>query len=124
MGTLMFVDIPANRQDLRKKFHPDNFPVWRFIQGQGEGSYEGGGFPITREGRLKFGFRARKFTNFQDHPTQDKLRVSTPRTKYSQEPIHTVPLYGLQLMKQVIGGLFPELTEIGFTDSRTALTTK
>lgn len=22
--------------------------------------YEGGGFPITREGRLKFGFRARK----------------------------------------------------------------
>lgn len=36
-------------------------------------AYEGGGFPITKEGRLKFGFRARKFTNFQDHPKQDSL---------------------------------------------------
>jgi hypothetical protein len=48
----------------------------------------------------------------------DIRRISTPRTKYSSEPIDTVPLYGLQLMKRVIGGLFPELTEIGFTDSR------
>lgn len=45
-------------------------------------------------------------------------RISTPRTKYSAEPIHTVPLYGLELMKKVIGGLFPELADIGFTDSR------
>lgn len=37
MGTVMFVDIPSHRQDLRKKFHPDNFPVWRFIQGEGDG---------------------------------------------------------------------------------------
>lgn len=29
-----------------------------------------------------------------------------------------MPLYGLELMKQVIGELFPELAEIGFTDSR------
>lgn len=118
MGTVMFVDIPSHREDLRKKFHPDNFPVWRFIQGEGEGAYEGGGFPITREGRLKFGFRARKFTNFENHPSQANLRISTPRTKYSTDPIHTVPRYGLDLMKKVIGGLFPELTEIGFTDSR------
>ncbi|OQD74928.1 hypothetical protein PENDEC_c009G00674 [Penicillium decumbens] len=118
MGTVMFIDIPADRQDLRKKFHPDNFPVWRFLEGSGENAYEGGGFPITKEGRLKFGFRARKFTNFQQHPKQDNLRISTPRTKYSSNPIDTVPLYGLQLMKRVIGGLFPELTEIGFTDSR------
>ncbi|OJJ31433.1 hypothetical protein ASPWEDRAFT_141671 [Aspergillus wentii DTO 134E9] len=118
MGTVMFIDIPADRQDLRQRFHPDRFPVWRFIEGEGEAAYEGGGFPVTKEGRLKFGFRARKFTNFQDHPTQQNLRISTPRTKYSPEPIDTVPLYGLQLMKRVIGGLFPELTEIGFTDSR------
>lgn len=45
-------------------------------------------------------------------------RISTPRTKYSPEPIDTVPSYGLELMKQVIGGLFPELADIGFTDSR------
>ncbi|CAP98823.1 Pc22g15350 [Penicillium rubens Wisconsin 54-1255] len=72
MGTVMFIDVPEDRKDLRDKFHPDNIPVWRFIQGEGEGP----------------------------------------------EPINTVPLYGLGLMKQVIGGLFPELAEIGFTDSR------
>ncbi|KAJ5178948.1 hypothetical protein N7492_002158 [Penicillium capsulatum] len=118
MGTVMFIDVPEDRQDLRKRFHPDNFPVWRFIEGEGEDAYEGGGFPITKEGRLKFGFRARKFTNFQDHPKEKNLRISTPRTKYSPNSIDTVPLYGLQLMKRVIGGLFPELTDIGFTDSR------
>ncbi|KAL4916508.1 FAD dependent oxidoreductase [Aspergillus aurantiobrunneus] len=118
MGTLMFVDVPAHRTDIREKFHPKNMPVWRFLQGEGDGAYEGGGFPITKEGRLKFGFRARKFTNFQNHPTQENLRLSTPRTKYSANPINTVPLYGLSLMKQVIGGLFPELAEFGFTDSR------
>ncbi|KAJ5111990.1 hypothetical protein N7532_000035 [Penicillium argentinense] len=118
MGTVMFIDVPEDRQDLRERFHPKNFPVWRFLEGEGDDAYEGGGFPITKEGRLKFGFRARKFTNFQDHPSEKCLRISTPRTKYSPEPINTVPLYGLQLMKRVIGGLFPELTEIGFTDSR------
>ncbi|KAJ5369570.1 hypothetical protein N7509_014182 [Penicillium cosmopolitanum] len=118
MGTVMFVDVPSDRQDLRTKFHPDNFPVWRFLEGEGDSAYEGGGFPITKEGRLKFGFRARKFTNFQDHPSQEDLKISTPRTKYSPDPINTVPLYGLKQMKRVIGGLFPELTEIGFTDSR------
>ncbi|CAG8899629.1 unnamed protein product [Penicillium egyptiacum] len=82
MGIVMFIDVPEDRKDLREKFHPDNIPVWRFIQGEGEG------------------------------------RISTPRTKYSPEPINTVPLYGLELMKQVIGGLFPELAEVGFTDSR------
>ncbi|KAJ5758224.1 uncharacterized protein N7511_006918 [Penicillium nucicola] len=120
MGTVMFIDIPEDRQDLREKFHPDVMPVWRFIQGEGEGGYEGGGFPITREGRLKFGFRARKvaISLVADHPTEQGIRISTPRTKYSTEPIDTVPSYGLELMKQVIGGLFPELAEIGFTDSR------
>lgn len=36
MGTVMFIDIPSNKQDLRKRFHPDNFPIWRFIEGEGE----------------------------------------------------------------------------------------
>lgn len=56
--------------------------------------YQGGCFPITKEGRLKFGFRGRKvptlplglghscllldfqFTSFRDHPTQPNLWVS------------------------------------------------
>lgn len=118
MGTVMFMDIPSDRQDLRNRFDSDNMPVWRFVEEDEKGGYEGGGFPITAEGRLKFGFRARKFTNFQPHPTISDMRLSTPRTKWSANPIHTVPSYGLERMKTVIGELFPELVDIGFTDSR------
>lgn len=38
MGTLMFVDVPAERKDLRERFHPSKFPIWRFLQGEGDGS--------------------------------------------------------------------------------------
>ncbi|KAM6510820.1 hypothetical protein FSOLCH5_011265 [Fusarium solani] len=117
-GTVMFIDIPKHRQDLWKKFHPDNYPVWSYRRGEGEDYYQGGGFPISKEGRLKFGFRGRKFTNFQAHPTQPDLRISTPRTKYTEKRINTVPLYGLSRMKEVITQAFPELAEFGFTDSR------
>ncbi|QKX54296.1 uncharacterized protein TRUGW13939_01381 [Talaromyces rugulosus] len=117
-GTVMFIDIPKERQDLWKKFHSDNYPVWSYRRGEGENYYQGGGFPISKEGRLKFGFRGRKFTNYQDHPTQQNLRISIPRTKYSKNPIDTVPLYGLSRMKEVILQGFPELAEFGFTDSR------
>ncbi|CAG8021745.1 unnamed protein product [Penicillium salamii] len=136
MGTVMFIDIPEDRKDLREKFHPDNFPVWRFIQGEGEGrriSRHAGREAEIRIPRTKGDYHPHdviefcsskgslltvKFTNFQDHPNEKGTRISTPRTKYSAEPIHTVPLYGLELMKKVIGGLFPELADIGFTDSR------
>lgn len=49
-------------------------------------------------------------------------RISTPRTKYSQNPIDTVPIYGLSRMKRVIHEAFPELAEFGFTDSRVRFT--
>ncbi|EAU37976.1 predicted protein [Aspergillus terreus NIH2624] len=74
-GILMFIDIPKHRQDLWKRFHPDNYPVWSYRRGDGDNYYQGGGFPISKQGRLKFGFRGRKFTNFRDHPTQPNLCV-------------------------------------------------
>jgi hypothetical protein len=77
-GTLMFIDIPKHRQDLWKRFHPDNYPVWSYQRGEGDeyvlppqknlllfpndsfSCYSGGGYPISKEGRLKFSFRGRK----------------------------------------------------------------
>ncbi|ETS84237.1 hypothetical protein PFICI_02262 [Pestalotiopsis fici W106-1] len=117
-GTVMFMDIPKHRTDLYEKFHPDNFPSWSFRKGQGEDYYQGYGMPITKEGRIKFGFRGRKFTNFQDHPTEPGLRISTPRTKYTENPIETVPIYGLALIKEQLKMAFPELNEFGFQESR------
>ncbi|KAM0415764.1 hypothetical protein ACHAPT_013269 [Fusarium lateritium] len=35
-GTVMFIDIPPHRQDLRAKFHPNNYPVWSYRAGEGE----------------------------------------------------------------------------------------
>ncbi|CAG8207395.1 unnamed protein product [Penicillium salamii] len=159
MGTVMFIDIPEDRKDLREKFHPDNFPVWRFIQGEGEGvrrrripchagreaeiwipRTKGDYHPRVivdcccpkayfsrlvhelpgsskRKGDVRIGSGCSRYLSPTDHICCFS-RISTPRTKYSAEPIHTVPLYGLELMKEVIGGLFPELADIGFTDSR------
>ncbi|ORY56985.1 FAD dependent oxidoreductase [Pseudomassariella vexata] len=117
-GTVMFIDIPKHRQDLWKRFHSDNYPAWCYWTREGEDFFDGGGFPISKEGRLKFIFRGRKFTNFQDHVTEPNLRVSIPRTKYSKDPINTVPLYGLSKLKEIVCQAFPELAELGFTDSR------
>lgn len=114
----MFIDLPKDRPDLWTKFHPDNFPAWSYRKGFGDSYYQGGGFPVTKQGRLKFGFLGRKYTNFQQHPTDASLRVSTPRTKYSDASIESVPLFGLTRMKEIIGQAFPELKEFGFNDCR------
>lgn len=58
-GTVMFIDVPPERHDLRAKFHPDNFPIRRYVSGSGDREFEGSMFPITKDGRLKFGFRAK-----------------------------------------------------------------
>ncbi|KAM5341440.1 hypothetical protein ACJ41O_014471 [Fusarium nematophilum] len=130
-GTVMFVDIPKYRQDLRRRFHPDNYPVWSYRAGEGDEAYSGGGYPISKEGRLKFSSRGRKTIRrsqtcmswFVLEPLwivslYQHRRISTPRTKYSENPINTVPLYGLSRMKKVVSEAFPELVEFGFTNSR------
>ena len=152
----MFIDIPENRKDLWEKFDSRNFPTWSYRRGEGDDYYQGGGWPITREGRLKFGFRGRKVSDvdcninhdaktcrpssrisktilllptcesFVEDPDEGLTcalysRISTPRTKYTSEPISTIPLYGLKLVKEVIGKAFPELAEFGFTDTRVRL---
>ncbi|KAJ9647650.1 hypothetical protein H2204_000280, partial [Knufia peltigerae] len=154
-GTLMFIDVPKERKDIWDKFDSKHFPAWSYRRGEGDEYYQGGGgsletsqpeagasswlryiwltlvdvqFPITKEGRLKFGFRGRKplpICELLIEPGIDEQvltvctsRVSTPKTKYTHDPIKTVPLYGLQLVKEVIGKAFPELAEFGFTDFR------
>lgn len=154
--TVMFIDIPEDRIDLREKFHPDHMPVWRFIRGEGDTFYEGGGFPITPAGRLKFNFRAKKASKkpgpWVDGLTDqvmyavDKLpatsytirsvsvpsehssvlvdkrrRISIPRTSHTHEGGASVPLESLRRMKEVIGQNFPELAELGFSESRVGL---
>jgi sarcosine oxidase/L-pipecolate oxidase len=35
-GTVMFIDIPKDRQDLWERFHPSNYPVWSYRRGEGD----------------------------------------------------------------------------------------
>lgn len=35
-GVVMFIDIPEDREDLRERFHPDNYPVWSYRRGESD----------------------------------------------------------------------------------------
>ncbi|KAL2673904.1 hypothetical protein Neosp_012348 [[Neocosmospora] mangrovei] len=121
-GTVMFIDIPKHRQDLWKKFHPDNYPVWSYRRGEGEESVYS---IFTRDVVLTLMLATTRVVDSRSPKKGDSSsafaavnRVSTPRTKYTEKRINTVPLYGLSRMKEVISQAFPELAEFGFTDSR------
>ncbi|KIX07702.1 uncharacterized protein Z518_02356 [Rhinocladiella mackenziei CBS 650.93] len=75
-GTVMFMDIPKARKDIWEKFSPQNFPVWSYRRGEGE-YYQGGGFPITKEGRLKFGFLGRKIADYAGIQTPSGMTTSS-----------------------------------------------
>ena len=140
---------------MSKSYHPIKRPTALIIFSS---YYQGGSFPISKEGRLKFGFRGRKVGNNSGYQSIAALiigpeihsspifktiplnqicryiiaslvaliaefysRISTPRTRYSKDPIKTVPLYGLSRMKEVIAEALPELAEFGFTESRVCI---
>ncbi|ORY21109.1 FAD dependent oxidoreductase [Naematelia encephala] len=113
-GSLAFIDIPRDRPDLLQRFGPKEFCTWSFESAEGTGM---GGFPATEDGRLKFGYREVKYTNFVTHPVTG-TRLSVPRTKYSPDPIHNIPLHALENIKRIIRSIYPELAAIGITETR------
>ncbi|KAL7421622.1 hypothetical protein Q5752_003391 [Cryptotrichosporon argae] len=113
-GSVLYVDLPPDRRDLWERFGSARLPVWSFQTSTSTGY---GGFPITDKGRIKFGYRDVKYTNFETHPVTGQ-RLSVPRTRYSAEPIPNVPLAALEIVKRNISRLFPELEEFGITGFR------
>ncbi|KAK6910424.1 hypothetical protein I203_104456 [Kwoniella mangroviensis CBS 8507] len=109
-GSVITITLPQDRQDLWDKFSPEKFPVWAYGW-MGKSSPEFGGFygfPRTPEGKIKIGYRGRKWTNFQTHPKTGKL-LSIPITKYTEEKASNLPKKAIDNIKIVIGELFPEL---------------
>ncbi|OXG43667.1 hypothetical protein J010_06495 [Cryptococcus neoformans] len=120
-GSLCFIDIPENRPDLRKKYSPAEFCGWslklKADPGDHEGSYRSmGGFPADPNGRLKFGFRATKFTNYETLPNGQK--ISVPRTAFTENNIDNIPKKALEAIKSNIMSLYPDLAEFGLTGTR------
>ncbi|ORY24761.1 FAD dependent oxidoreductase [Naematelia encephala] len=118
-GSVCTVQIPEDRKDLWDKFSPDNFPAWAYgLTGHNSPEFGGFyGFPRTPDGKLKMGYRGRKWTNYQTNPKTGK-RQSVPKTKYTADKAVNLPKKAITLLKQVIGQIFPELTDIGITDTR------
>ncbi|OCF39391.1 hypothetical protein I317_06819 [Kwoniella heveanensis CBS 569] len=118
-GSVITIQLPKDRQDLWDQFSPERFPVWAYgLSGHTSPEFGGFyGFPRTPEGKIKIGYRGRKWTNYQTHPQTGK-RLSVPRTKYSVDPAVNLPKKAIDNIKVAVGELFPELKDIGITDTR------
>jgi sarcosine oxidase/L-pipecolate oxidase len=88
-GSVISVQLPADRTDLWAKYSPENFPVWSWRMG----SYEphksiGGlyGLPRTPEGIVKFGFRGSKWTNYSRTDPSTGTAISFPETDLNEVP--------------------------------------
>ncbi|WWC89608.1 uncharacterized protein L201_004533 [Kwoniella dendrophila CBS 6074] len=118
-GSVVTIQLPKDRPDLWDKFSPEKFPVWAYgftgaVSPEFGGIY---GFPRTPEGKIKIGYRGRKWTNFQTQPKTGK-RLSVPITKYTDVKATNLPKKAIDNIKIVIAQFFPELKEIGITDTR------
>ncbi|KAK8870118.1 hypothetical protein IAR55_000688 [Kwoniella newhampshirensis] len=118
-GSVCTITLPKDRQDLWDKFSPEQFPVWAYgLTGHNSPEYGGFyGFPRTKEGKIKIGYRGRKWTNYQTHPKTGQ-RISTPKTKYTTDKAVNLPKKAITYIKEVVGEVFPELKGIGITDTR------
>lgn len=74
------------------------------------------GFPHV-EGKIKIGYRGRKWTNFQPHRETQAL-VSTPVTHATRTRIDDLPKTGLDNIKKFIAKFLPDLAPLGITSTR------
>lgn len=118
-GSVITIQLPLNRKDLWDKYSPDNFPVFAYgLTGHDSPEYAGFyGFPRTPDGKIKIGYRGRKWTNYQTEPATGK-RLSVPKTKYTPDRQVNLPLKAITNLKGLIAEMFPDLKTIGITDTR------
>ncbi|KAI5895290.1 nucleotide-binding domain-containing protein [Schizophyllum commune H4-8] len=103
------------RPDLWDKFSPERSVVWTkgFNNAKAAPRANIYGFPRTEDGIIKIGYRGIKFTNFVDHPLAPGLRISYPKTKYTPEKESRVPVISIEVVKDTIKEILPDLAEHG-----------
>ncbi|KAE8538352.1 hypothetical protein D1P53_004705 [Cryptococcus gattii VGV] len=118
-GSVCTIQLPKERHDLWEKFSPERFPVWAYgLTGHYSPEYGGFyGFPRTKDGKIKIGYRGRKWTNYQKHPKTGR-ELSVPKTKYTTDKAESLPRKAIDNIKKAVGEIFPELRPIGITDTR------
>ena len=106
-GSLAFIKLPEDRKDLWERYDPKNMPIYGWGLKESGGLY---GFPRTSDGVIKFGYRAKKYTNFVD--VNGKL-LSVPKTDELN-----ITTEALSAFKSFIEENMPELKEIGITGTK------
>lgn len=116
-GSVVSVQLPPkeDRPDLWDKFSPEKSTVWTkgFNDAKAAPRASIYGFPRTEKGIIKIGYRGIKFTNFVDHPLAPGLRISYPKTKYTAQKESRVPLISMEVVKDTIKEILPDLAEYG-----------
>lgn len=93
-GSIATIRIPKSNTELWDRFSPQNFPVVTWGMKEGMGIYS---FPRDENGIVKIGYRATKYTNFDE---VDGRRISVPKTAHVTRTKETnVPLKSLQGIK-------------------------
>lgn len=107
-GSIVIIELPHDRLDLWDKYDSKNFPVWSWaMDGYKRGTSNGGlyGFPRTKDGILKFGFRGVKWTNYTYQTTEAGRQVSYPKTdldKIPQEAFEAVQAFCRENMPDLL----------------------
>ncbi|KAK0206981.1 FAD dependent oxidoreductase [Desarmillaria ectypa] len=112
-GSVMLYQFPPKEQEpeLWSKYSPENFLVWSWGLGGASPIGKVYGFPITEDGLFKVGYRGLKYTNFADHPSEPGLRISVPKTEYTDVKETRVPLVAVELIKDTLRKLFPDIAK-------------
>ncbi|KAF8852731.1 FAD dependent oxidoreductase [Acephala macrosclerotiorum] len=111
-GSVVAVQIPRENKELWDRYSPENMPVFTWGMKEGKGMY---GFPRTEDGIIKFGYRATKWTNFEQ---VNGKTLSVPKTAYTSKKETNVPLISLNAVKGFISEFLPELTPLGINSTR------
>jgi len=111
-GSVVTVRIPQENKELWDRYSPENMPVFTWGMKEGKGMY---GFPRMEDGIVKFGYRATKWTNFDE---VNGNTISIPKTAYTREKETNIPLISLNAVKGFISEFLPELMPLGINSTR------
>ncbi|KUJ10896.1 FAD dependent oxidoreductase [Mollisia scopiformis] len=111
-GSIVTVQIPQDNQELWDRYAPENMPVFTWGMREGRGMY---GFPRMEDGIVKFGYRATKWTNYDDINGKP---LSVPKTAHTSKRETNIPLTALHAVKDFISEYLPELTPLGINSTR------
>lgn len=114
-GSVLSIQLPANRPDLWDKYSSKNFPVWSWnMSGYKPNSTIGGlyGMPATPEGIIKVAFRGAKWTSYTRHTSEHEP------LSYPYPDIHKIPSEAMRVLRTFCLENMPDLLDLDLSNIR------